>query len=94
MRKFEKNSEFFEKAADVFDLPGEVVAGMPRLTITGCRRILVENHRGILEYGENEIHIHGGRVIIKLRGVDLTLRSMSDSELLITGQILGIDFDF
>ena len=94
LKKPKRDSEILEKAAAVFDLPGEVVAGMPRMTITGCRRIFIENHHGILEYGENEIHINGGRVVIKLKGTQLALRSMSDSELLITGQLLGIDFDF
>ena len=94
MRKPEKDNAIFEKAADVFDLPGEIVAGMARITITGCRRVFIENHRGIMEYGANEIHVNGGRVIIKLRGNELMLRSMSDSELLITGQLFGIDFEF
>ena len=38
----DKRDDFLEKAADMLDLPGEVVAGMPRITVTGCRRVLVE----------------------------------------------------
>ena len=87
------NENLLEKAADIFDLPGDIVAGMSRITITGCRRVFIENHRGILEYGSEEIDVNGGRVVIKLRGNDLELRSMSESELLITGQLNGIDFE-
>ena len=94
MKKVKKNREFLEDAAEIFDLPGEVVAGMPRVTITGCKRVFVENHRGILEYGEEQIDINGGRTVIRLRGEKLVLRSMSDSELLITGKITGMDFKY
>ena len=89
-----KKDDFMEKAADIFDLPGEVVAGMPRITVTGCRRVLVENHRGILEYGQEEIQINGGRMILNLRGSDMEIRSLNSTELLITGNIFGMDFEF
>lgn len=94
MPKREKKENIFERAADIFDLPGEIVAGMSRITITGCRRVFIENHRGILEYGREEIDVNGGRVIIKIKGKELELRSMSDSELLVTGLLTDISFEF
>lgn len=94
MPKRENKENIFERAADIFDLPGEIVAGMSRITITGCRRVFIENHRGILEYGREEIDVNGGRVIIKLKGKELELRSMSDRELLVTGLLTGISFEF
>ena len=36
--------------AERLDLPAESVAGVPKLTVTGRRRALVENHCGLLEY--------------------------------------------
>ena len=90
----DKKDIFLEKAADFFDLPQEVVAGMPRITVTGCRRVMVENHRGILEYGEREIQINGGRMVLTVRGSGLELRSLNTSELLVTGRITGMDFDY
>ncbi len=90
----DKKDIFLEKAADFFDLPQEVVAGMPRITVTGCRRVMVENHRGILEYGDREIQINGGRMVLTVRGSGLELRSLNTSELLVTGRITGMDFDY
>lgn len=90
----DKKDNFLEKAADILDIPGEVVAGMPRITVTGCRRVLVENHKGILEYGSEEIHINGGRMVLKLRGKGMELRSLNTTELLITGRITGMDFEY
>ena len=46
-----------ERTAQVFDLPGDLVAGLPRMELVGDRELRMENHRGILAYGSEEIHI-------------------------------------
>lgn len=65
--------------------------GCPRVELLGDHQLRMENHRGILAYGTDEIHISGGKLIIKVRGSGLTLRAMNASELLITGEIAGVD---
>jgi sporulation protein YqfC len=90
----DKKDIFLEKAADILDLPEEVVAGMPRITVTGCKRVMVENHRGILEYGDREIQINGGRMVLTLRGENLELRSLNTTELLVTGRLTGMEFEY
>lgn len=81
---------FLERAAEVFDLPADAVAGVPRLELVGDRELRVENHKGILAYGREEIHISGGVYIIKVVGQELELRAMTGLELLITGKITQI----
>lgn len=81
---------FLERAAEVFDLPADAVAGVPRLELVGDRELRVENHKGILAYGREEIHISGGVYIIKVVGQELELRAMTGLELLITGKVLQI----
>ena len=92
MKRISAAENLLDKAADVFDLPEDVVAGAPRVTITGCKRILIENHHGIVLYGDEEIRVDGGRTEIVISGKGLTLRSMSESELLIVGQLSGVGF--
>lgn len=91
MGKKQKKGSLLEKTAEVFDLPGDLVAGLPRVEITGGGEVRMENHKGILAYGDEEIHVSGGKLIVKIRGRGLELRSMNASELLITGEILGVD---
>ena len=86
-----KRKGLLEKTAEVFDLPGDVVAGLPRVELLGDRQLRMENHRGILAYGSDEIHISGGKLIVKVRGTNLELRAMNAVELLITGDITGVD---
>ena len=48
MRKKTGRRSAAELAAEFFDIPGEA-AGASRVTITGCSRVQIENHRGIAE---------------------------------------------
>ena len=91
MERRAKRESLLEKTAEIFDLPVELVAGLPRVELTGSRELRMENHKGILAYGTDEIHVSGGKLIIKIRGSNLELRAMNASELLITGEIAGID---
>ena len=91
MERGGKKERLLERTAEALELPGDVVAGLPRVELTGDRELRMENHRGILAYGADEIHISGGKLIIKVRGSGLTLRAMNASELLITGEIAGVD---
>ncbi len=81
---------FLERTAEVFDLPADALAGLPKLELVGDGELRVENHKGILAYGREEIHISGGIYLIKISGQDLELRAMTGIELLITGKIAQI----
>ncbi|MDR0905933.1 MAG: YabP/YqfC family sporulation protein [Oscillospiraceae bacterium] len=79
------------RAAERFDIPGEAL-GQTRITITGERRLFIEKHRGILEYGRELISVNCGRKILAVYGTKLDLVSMTSEELLITGEITRIEF--
>ena len=81
---------FLERTAQIFDLPADAVAGVPRLELVGKGELLTERHKGILAYGDREIHISGGTYVVKVTGEELELRAMTGLELLITGRITGI----
>ena len=92
MEQRKKRDGLLERTAQAFDLPGDVV-GLPKLELTGQHEVRMENHRGILAYGEEEILISGGRLIFKVRGTDLELKAMNASELLITGTIFSVELE-
>ena len=91
MERSGKKEGLLERTAEALELPGDVVAGLPRVELTGDRELRMENHRGILAYGSQEIQISGGRLVVKVRGEDLELRAMNAGELLITGTLRGVD---
>ena len=79
------------RASRVFDLPADVVAGQPRLQLIGTEELRMEGHKGILAYGAEEIHISGGKLVVRVKGNGLELRAMNPTELLITGEIRAVE---
>ena len=90
MARKPRRVRFLERTAEIFDLPADAVAGLPRLELVGDGELRVENHKGILSYGREEIHVSGGIYLIKITGQELELRAMTGMELLITGKISQI----
>lgn len=88
-----RRRSFGEKVAQTFSLPADAVAGLPLIELIGDRQVRVENHRGILAYDTREIHIGGGRVTIRVRGLEMELKVMNRGELLITGQIFAVELE-
>ena len=59
----------------------------------GREELYLQNHRGILAYGEDEILISGGKLMIRVRGEGLRLRSMTPGDLVITGTITAVELE-
>ena len=87
MERKPRRPGLLERAAQVLDLPADALAGLPRLELVGDGELRMENHKGILAYGSEEIHVSGGVFLVKISGEDLELRTMTGLELLITGKI-------
>lgn len=84
---------FLERTAYAFDLPADIVAGLPKIQLIGNGELRMENHRGILSYREDEIVISGGKLMIRVLGSELVLQSMSANALLVAGQIQSIHLE-
>ena len=87
-----RKETILEKASAALDLPGELLPGLPRIELLGDREVRMESHKGILAYGSEEIHISGGKLVVRVRGEGLELRAMDPAQLLITGRIDGVEF--
>ena len=87
MEREEKNRKegLLEKASVWMDLPGDAVAGLPCLELVGDRELRLENYRGILSCTKEEIHVDGGKWVLRIAGRELEIRAMRERELLITG---------
>ena len=82
---------FPEETAHRFDLPADAAARLPRITLTGRKRVTVENHRGLLGWSDTRAEISGGRVRVCITGVDLYLRVMKKDAVVITGEIHSVE---
>lgn len=82
-----------EDLAEKLELPPEALGAAAKLSITGGRRALIENHNGILEYGAQRMVIGMERGRIVISGQELLLAAMNKSELLISGKISTVEWE-
>lgn len=80
-------NDWLERLMDSMDLPGEGVPEQTLVEIAGENRVLVENHRGITEYGTDRIRIQVKYGSLCICGEGLEMKRMSKRQLIITGKI-------
>lgn len=79
--------------AELFELPKDVIMDLPRMVLIGNMKVVLENHRGIIEYGEQVIRIAVNNGEILFRGKDLQIKSLITEELSIEGVIESIEYE-
>lgn len=74
------------RAARAAGLPEDVL-GMPRLVLRGDRELMLENHKGIVEYAPERLRVRTELGVMAVEGEGLTLASLGECDLLISGLI-------
>jgi len=90
--KKKKLQEVKSTVSEMFELPKEITLNMPKLNLIGDSQMLVENHRGIIEYTPNLIRVNSTVGVIKVQGDQLNLRNIAAEDIMITGKIKSIEF--
>ncbi len=79
--------------ADTFELPKEIVLNMPKMVVIGNVSMFVENHKGMVDYDENNVRINTGNGIIGIKGSGLEVIEVTSENMLVRGNFTEIDFD-
>ncbi len=91
-RKSKKNNTF-SKVEKLLEIPQEISSDIPKFTMLGFEKLLIENYKAVLEYQDFFIRISTYIGIININGFELDLQEMRTDELLITGKIESIDIE-
>ena len=92
MERNRKERVVLSTVAVLFDLPADVVAGLPRLEMVGSRQLYLEHHAGILAYSEEQIDVNTSAGALRVRGEGLSLLAMTAEELRIGGRIAAVEW--
>lgn len=87
-----KSEEIKKSIADLLELPQDIMLDLPKITMVGNLQIYIENHKGILEYSSTRIRIYTKRGVLRIIGKDLMLKNIVVEEIVITGEINGVEF--
>ncbi len=80
----------WERVMNAADLGTEPLPKLPLVELAGDRRVLIENHHGVKEYGCNEICVKVNYGNLYICGQKLNLACMSKDQLIITGMIESV----
>jgi len=79
--------------SELFELPKEIVLGLPRMTLVGNLQLLVENHRGVIVYSDRVIRIGVSNGELVIKGQELQIKNLYAGELMINGIIEGLEYE-
>ena len=85
-------TDVIDLAAERLEIPTFGLHGLPRLTLTGNRQLLVEQHRGLTRYSAGEIVIALQKGSVRLTGKNLRLVAMDKEAILIAGEIRCLEY--
>ena len=91
--KNKKRKGISNRVNSLLDIPQEISTTVPKITIIGFEKMLIENYKGILEYQDFYIRISTFIGILNINGYELNLREMTTDDLIVQGKIENIDFE-
>lgn len=77
----------FERLTMAADLPDETIPRLPLVEIAGDRRVLIENHLGVVAYGTEQICVKVTYGTLSVCGCNLELARMTKGQLIVSGMI-------
>ena len=77
---------------EIKQIPQEVLFGIPIVSITGNKEIVIENYHGIIEYTDCIVRIRTKIGEIKIKGQNLNLIYFNSDDMLITGIIKEVKY--
>ena len=78
--------------ANFFDIPQDVALDLPRLTMLGNAQLLVENHKGIVEYTPEKIRLKLVQGELEIGGTAMTLGNLRAEQILVEGTIAWVKY--
>ncbi|WP_078552777.1 sporulation protein YqfC [Bacillus alkalicellulosilyticus] len=69
------------------DLPADVLMDLPRITMIGQLHIYIENHRGVLQFSNEELRLLLSQGQLLIKGEQFVIKTILPEELLLEGKI-------
>ena len=91
-RKRGSGGRMLSAVAELFDLPADIVAGLPRLEMVGDCQLYLERHTGILAYSETQIDVNTADGFLRVKGEGLSLLAMTGEEVRIGGRVAAVEW--
>lgn len=75
------------KLAQFLEIPMDTAVDWPKIVMNANRNIIIQNHRGVIEYDQTLVRINTKLGEIKISGNNLALLSALKDEIIVEGRI-------
>lgn len=82
-----------EELAQSLDLPEDVLFGAEKVAVTAGKRLEIENHKGLLSYGDSYILVRLEKGKLAVSGSALELLSITAERIFIGGRIQTVEWE-
>ncbi len=93
MKKKKERKSAGQRLSAFLEVPLDMVADVPRLTVNDNRELTVENYKSIEGYETDEIRLRCKNYRLVISGRNLSIVAITDEEMMIRGFVTGICFD-
>ena len=80
--------DLWKRTLRLLDLPEDMDATVPRITVVGREQMLVENLSGLRRCSEGEVLLLTGCGVLAVSGEKLLVKELGESRALIVGRLL------
>lgn len=88
----QRRSSLRERLAALLELPGDVVLDVPRATLIGSAELVLENHRGLVEYRPDRVVLNVPEGRMTIDGDELRIGYLSPDQVVLHGRISGLRY--
>jgi sporulation protein YqfC len=90
--QYNKNRHL-QRLAGILEIPQDIVLDLPRITMLGNKQLLVENHKGIIEYTPSLVRINLEQGELIIHGKGLVLSNLQVEQILVEGTVGEVKYD-
>lgn len=82
-----------QELSEILELPLDVSMDLPKVTIVGDLGVLIQNHRGLIQYSPEKIVIGVGKGQIAILGRSLQIEEVSKEDMIVRGTLGSVQME-
>jgi sporulation protein YqfC len=82
-----------QEISEILELPLDVSMDLPKVTIVGDLGVLIQNHRGLIQYSPEKIVIGVGKGQIAILGRGLEIEEVSKEDMIVRGNLGSVQME-
>lgn len=82
-----------ERFVNALELPKELVLNVPKMTLTGKDKILIESYKSLISYESDCVKLNTSVGTLSLFGKDLTIKEITKEDIIVQGKVGKLEFN-